>query len=465
MSGPVNLAGERRGSSVNQGVSLDVGAAVVTAELLNLFLFLEDSGVEYCLLGDSGAHPGDGGGDVDIVVSNDTLVGLKELIAQYCEVAELQLVQCIQHEAKAWYFVLAKMTLQSRPRFLKLDFCSDYQRNARTLIASERLLTKRYRNEWGVFVPKASEAFNYYLIKRVSKRSIDNVHGEYLHSLWLQDPAGCERCTFDIWAGAGAELVKRAAETNDWKGVVSDLEILASVLSRKFPLTINAVLQESRRVFQRVREPTGISIAFIGPDGAGKSTILAAVGESLLPAFRRRDIHYVTAGPLGRQDKKPMETSPHRLPPRGWLGSIAKLGYLLTNVWMGHAMHVLPGRIGSTLVLFDRYFYDIEVDPLRHRYGGPQWLVRAVRRFVPSPDLLFLLDAPVAVVQARKQEVAVSETLRQRSRYLDVVESIRSAIVIEASQPADEVLAAIESEILLFMATREGRRGRGCIGW
>src|SRR2546430_3587803 len=52
--------------------------------------------------------------------------------------------------------------------------------------------------------------------------------------------------------------------------------------------------------------------------------------------------------------------------------------------------------------------------PVRLRRRGWMALAARLRRLVPGPDLYLLLDAPPAITQARKQEVAPAETARQR---------------------------------------------------
>ena len=66
------------------------------------------------------------------------------------------------------------------------------------------------------------------------------------------------------------------------------------------------------------------------------------------------------------------------------------------------------------LVLIDRYYYDFLIDQRRYRLQVPQWLVRLGLAFLKKPDLVLLLDAPADVLQSRKQEVALTETRRQR---------------------------------------------------
>jgi thymidylate kinase len=114
--------------------------------------------------------------------------------------------------------------------------------------------------------------------------------------------------------------------------------------------------------------------------------------------------------------------------------------------------------IRSTLVLFDRYYYDLTVDSRRYRYGGSRWLAQLLGKLIPRPQLIILLDAPAEVLQARKQEVPIEETHRQQARYRALVGSFSDGHVVNAAQPLQEVVAQVNGIILDFMAKRTERR-------
>jgi serine O-acetyltransferase len=81
-------------------------------------------------------------------------------------------------------------------------------------------------------------------------------------------------------------------------------------------------------------------------------------------------------------------------------------------------------------------------------------LARWAAALGPGPDFWILLDAPAEVLQARKQEVPVEESGRQRQAYLELADHLRNAAVIDASQPLERVAADAGSAILRWM---EGR--------
>jgi len=99
------------------------------------------------------------------------------------------------------------------------------------------------------------------------------------------------------------------------------------------------------------------------------------------------------------------------------------------------------------------------VDQRRYRLCVPPFIVRLGHFFLKKPDLVVLLDAPAEVLQSRKQEVPLTETERQRTAYLELVQGLSNGRVIDATQPPEKVGADITRAILDFMAERTTKRG------
>ena len=184
----------------------------------------------------------------------------------------------------------------------------------------------------------------------------------------------------------------------------------------------------------------GLWIAFLGPDGSGKSTVIGEIEAALAPAFvRTKTLHFRPRVGLPPGSTRPV-VDPHAAPPRGPVASTLKLLYLLCDYGIGYWLGIRPMLSRSTLVLFDRYYHDLLVDPLRYRHGGPLWPARAVARMVPQPDLWVLLDAPPGVLQARKQEVPIDEVHRQRRAYRALAGTLPNSFVIDAARSLDAVV-------------------------
>jgi hypothetical protein len=150
-----------------------------------------------------------------------------------------------------------------------------------------------------------------------------------------------------------------------------------------------------------------------------------------------------------------IDTDPHGKAPRGALLSLVKIGVWLGEEWYAHFFH----EKRETLFLCDRYYHDLLVDPTRYRFGAPLWTARLVGRLMPRPKLWILLDAPAEVLQARKQEVTLEESERERHAYLAFVRNQRRHAIVDASQPLDKVIGDVEDAIKGITIASEGNRG------
>jgi thymidylate kinase len=146
---------------------------------------------------------------------------------------------------------------------------------------------------------------------------------------------------------------------------------------------------------------------------------------------------------------------PHGKPPHSALLSVAKILVWLLEEW--YSKLFLDNS--KSLLICDRYYHDLLVDPIRYRYSGPRWAASLVGKLIPKPDLWVLLDVPAALLQKRKQEVPPEESERQRQAYLAFVTSQRNYAVINSSQSLSDVIAEAESVILKATSESKGNRG------
>ncbi|MGP8226081.1 MAG: hypothetical protein ACLQGT_07985 [Terracidiphilus sp.] len=146
---------------------------------------------------------------------------------------------------------------------------------------------------------------------------------------------------------------------------------------------------------------------------------------------------------------------PHGKTPRSAMTSVAKIVVWLLEEWYANFFQDKK----EALLICDRYYHDLLVDPIRYRYGGPMSLAQFIGTLMPRPGLWVLLDAPAEILQARKQEVPAEETARQRQAYLSLVRKQRKYVIVDASQPLGKVIADVEYAIAATMIESEGNRG------
>ena len=200
-----------------------------------------------------------------------------------------------------------------------------------------------------------------------------------------------------------------------------------------------------------------MKIVILGPDGAGKSSVIDGLMGRLNPeglVVKMRHLKPRMVARL-RGQVEVIVVDPHGKPPRGAFLSLVKLFVWIYEEWYAQLFH----EDKKTLLICDRYFHDLLVDPKRYRFGAPLWTARLVGKLMPRPRLWVLLDAPAAVLQARKQEVAPEESARQSEAYLAFVRTQSRYVIVDASQPLDKVVTNVERAIGTMLTEGAGNRG------
>ncbi|WP_263418578.1 nucleoside/nucleotide kinase family protein [Terriglobus albidus] len=186
-------------------------------------------------------------------------------------------------------------------------------------------------------------------------------------------------------------------------------------------------------------EKRPLLISFSGIDGAGKSTQIALLRDVLrlsgqqvqvvtfwddvvaLKSFREDVGHKVFKGdrgvgspeaPIHRRDKNVQSPM---------LSCIRMALYALDLLSLRRTVKKLVRAAEDRVVIFDRFLYD-ELANLRLDRPLQRLYVHAILRFVPKPDLAFVLDADPDAAFARKPEYPLQFLRSNRMAYLRLAE-------------------------------------------
>jgi thymidylate kinase len=236
------------------------------------------------------------------------------------------------------------------------------------------------------------------------------------------------------------------------------------------------------------------TVALIGPDGCGKTTVATRLADGLSGAGLPLPTRYVymgvnletsnlilpttwlwlrlkkamgrrpdLAGPPDPTRRKRPKTLLRRMAAsvKGWLRLTNLLGEeLFRQAVIAH--HRRRGRI----VLLDRDFF---IDYYAHDVAPPadaprSWASRfhgfVLRRLYCRPDLVLFLDAPAELLFQRKGEGTVELLERRRQEYLRLPDQVRQFHTVDAGQPLDRVLEEVSRRIMEFHRTDDATRQR-----
>jgi thymidylate kinase len=423
-----------------------------------LFEFLDNKNIPYVVVGDVREYGNTIDSDVDMVISKVHFQDFSKNLQEFCNQTQGKLVQALQHEQTALCFVMAWRNDYAQSQFLHLDICSDFYRQGTLFLKYSELLEGASQNNLSFNVPAPDRAFIYYLLKKVDKGSLSDQQFTYLRSEWLKDSKGAIKQVRRFWPEEEIRSIADALSSNDAEGIKGNIPQLKRSLRRSIEFSFQAHWSELIRKITRMLKPTGVFAAFLGADGSGKTTTINKLETTLSPMFRQTCCYHLRPY-FGKTSTNLGPTiDPHGQLPRGRILSLLKIGCWWMDYVLGYLLNIYLQVVKSTFVIFDRYYYDLLVDPKRYRYGAPRWIARLIGWFIPRPDLIILLDASSEVLQNRKKEVTLEETRRQREAYLKLVHSLSMGHVVDASKPQQEIVRQIEGIVLDYMEKRTARR-------
>ncbi|MDH5525606.1 MAG: hypothetical protein OEY01_16690, partial [Desulfobulbaceae bacterium] len=289
-----------------------------TGDIFLLFShFLEKCAVPYVVVGNTESYPERIGSDIDIVVPATDFKKIHMLVQKFAGEYCLQIVQCLQHEYCAFYFVLVFHGKGKNNGSVALDICSNYYRQgspyipARMLLQGRKHATNSHGQNKGFFVPAPAMEFLYYMVKKISKGPINNEQLTHLHDQFQQNPKHCIENMQLFWPAPVLVDVKLAIQNKDLQRLQELMLHLRKLLLRRCTPSPKDRIHELQRKIARFFKPTGLFMVMLGPDGAGKSSVVEEMIPQISPAFR--DIHYTHLRPrLGmKKENGTAVTDPH----------------------------------------------------------------------------------------------------------------------------------------------------------
>jgi Thymidylate kinase len=417
------------------------------------FSKLNESSIIYCITGRTEDYPENIHSDVDIIIPNyqfNMFWSFMKNLQSY----DIEWIQSISHEHNAHYCIIS-FSNGTNHQILKPDVCSDYFRKSTLFLKSEYLLSDRILNPKGFYQLSPQKEFIYYLLKKIDKGYIDQVQFNHLRGQWIQDQDGCINTASTFFSKESVNIINNTLKYNDLSLFYDNIKFLKKELHHNLKINITPLILKIKNRINRIINPTGLVVAIMGPDGCGKTTIINGIKSNLTEAFRQnKQFHLYPKKGKGTESV----IDPHAEKPRGFIGSILKLLYFVYLYIFGYWTKIYPLKIKSTLVIFDRYYHDLLVDPYRYRHGAGLFWIKIFSFPIPKPDLWILLDAPSEVIQQRKSEVPQEETKRQLLAYHQLFSQLNNAYKVNANNKPEQVIYDAKQIIIQHLKKRNFSR-------
>ena len=197
-------------------------------------------------------------------------------------------------------------------------------------------------------------------------------------------------------------------------------------------------------------------IVVLGPDGSGKSTLVDRAADFLhghfkdIWRFHWRPGLLPKPGRARRGEQKDSSTSP--LPPDryayGYLISTFRYVYFLLDFIFGYWFLIQPKRQRHWLIIGERWYYDVLINPVRYGFRVPDWLLKMGAHLVKEPDLTILLVAEPSEILARKPELTTLQIAEQLHSMKELLPPHPKGVTVSTSWTLDESLDAFTGAVI-----------------
>jgi thymidylate kinase len=395
------------------------GGGAAGGVLRDAFQALDERGIAWAVLRGAWAL-GEPSGDVDVLVDAAVTTEIDAVLVA----AGFARIRAPGHGSHRFYVSYDA----SQDRWIELDIVTDVafgtRQQFRTALGPALLAGRRRLGTVATLHP--DDGFWHLLLHLLlSRGEVPAHHRDVLRSSAPSalDPGPLEAFVRTVRPRV-ASCLPAAVKAGDWRAVAElGRELRAAWYLREGPgVVARSTLHRLERHVPPGASRGGMSVAVLGPDGAGKTTLAEALRcSTCLPAA------YVYLG-VWRESR--FEAQLRRIFGARLALRLVKL--MLKRVFI--AWHRGRGR----LVLLDRYTLDADLPSddldLKARISAA-----LVRRTNADPDMMILLDAPAELMYARKGEHGVAELQLRREAYLAMTSRFPQMVVIDAEQSRDEV--------------------------
>jgi len=398
-------------------------------------------------------------GDIDIVLNTYPDEIMLPIISGLVESKEVKLIQNLHYDIPYGHYYILQI-LGAENCFLHLDCLYDNYGVNRYHLKTAELLKGAVKTENFTHTSSAVEAI-YLLMKRSIKGHVDYARLNYLQEVLGHNWQQLIPIISEWYGKQGVDKVKEllSASPELASPIFKELKI---ILEQRFKLIhpIRFILSIGLTKYRQVKRfftPSGLFVVILGPDGCGKSTVTEALPRELQRGYRNIWQFHWRPGLLPKLGRTNSSVLPdgeiqNLAPPsvskyKGGVSLIRFVYYWLDFV-LGYWLRIYPKKAQTTLVIGERYFPDVLVNPVRYGFSVSPWIMRLAAKCVPQADMIILLDDDPVAINARKDELSVEAITDLLDKYKKELSHWKNPVIVNTANGVDDVVEQVKKLIL-----------------
>ncbi|MCF6325023.1 MAG: hypothetical protein L3J89_12000 [Gammaproteobacteria bacterium] len=416
-------------------------------------------------------------GDIDLLVLPDQLKRIMLCIDRFTKEENWQKI-FVDTDSNHTHLVYVKLH-QGEFRSVHIDLQTSLGRKGFLYCSSSEVMSTPVLID-GIYVQnEANAVYSLMLHVLLDKGKIKD---EYRQLILNVDPNTLEELLVERLDGHMAVLimnwVSNGLSDENMSEVCSATRkflVLRYPMNRVFPL-VHKVCRVSR-YFARRR---GVLIAALGPDGAGKSTVVEKVDkmlafgafpvatvymgkrETLLPTSKLIRLYYdykekKTKGkngePVSSAVIQELTEDKPRSAKKNWIACVKEalgLSNWFLEQWARYLIDIRPVMQQGGVVLCDRYIYDL-ADRSRRSIVYSKSFAWFLKVFFPTPDITYFYWEEPEVLYERKMENTVERSAFLIANYRAILSNIPNVIEVRTNIDADEICIDVTDRIVTTM--------------
>lgn len=431
-------------------------------EILSYFFkSLNDKNIKYCVWGNYTFLPESlNGSDLDIVIHGKNKIEFKNCFDKFINQFNGKVVSFFKTHNTVHYRIIG--IYNNSPWGIMIDVIFDEFYYKDKIYFPSKWVWSIRKNHNGIIVNDIGFSYLAGFLKELLHKGF--IKDRYLINVIAELKTNSFRYEIFLNEVYGIDFTKILLKEFEKKVELINIKLLRKLALKSLKSNEIAFNTKGFQKYKRIIRQPGFTIAFLGTDGSGKSTIIENIKPPLIDGFHNA-IYYEHMRPnklpsiarlLGSKEEfnSPV-TNPHGSKTSGFLGSLFRWSYYMLDYTFGFYLKIWPKKaIRSCVWIFDRYYYDYLIDPKRARIKLPQWIIKFGQLLIPEPDLIICLGTDAQVIHERKPELTLEEVERQVCALKKFCESHKRAVWIDTGKDIDTSTSDAIEAIINMMAKR-----------